>query len=356
MPVAALVAIGFAAGCALAPLLGDPVWGAVAVALLLTVVLGALIFFQRGPRLTLLLLAALCAGLAARGAQRADQLALVHTLEADLTERIYLGEVRADSGAPLEHRELLVATAIDVAGRQRPALVLLRLHGLPAAWPRFEPGARVQFRTRLVPPVPAWQPGQFDFRSLWLARGVIARGNIARPAQLVAVSTEVPAWRIGIGLARLRQALGAAVDRALPDEAAALTRAMVLGDRSDVTREQRAVFDGAGTGHLLAVSGLHVGAFAGLMFALCSLLCRRWEWLSRRIAPRRLAALCAAPSGLLFALVAGASPSALRAGIMSLAVCIGIAVWRERATVSALGLAALVLLGLSPAAVDDVSF
>jgi len=356
MPVAALVAIGFAAGCALAPSLGLPIAIAAAGALLFTIALTVLILRQRGPRLTLLLLAALCAGLAARAAQRSEQLALVHALESDLVEHLYLGEVQADTGAPLDNRELLVATTIEVAGSAQPAQVLLRLHGLPAAWPRLQPGVRVQFRTRLVPPAPAWQPGQFDFRSLWLARGVIARGTIGRPGALVVLATQVPMWAIGSQLARLRQALNAQVDRALPEDAAALTRAMVLGDQTDVSRELRAPFDGAGTGHLLSVSGLHVGAFAALLFALCNVLSRRSEWLSRRIAPRRLAALCAAPSGVLFALVAGGSPPALRAGIMSLAICIGIALWRERATSSALGLAALLLLGLSPAAVDDVSF
>ena len=51
------------------------------------------------------------------------------------------------------------------------------------------------------------------------------------------------------------------------DDAGAVCRAMVTGDRSGITQELRTVYSRSGLSHLLAVSGLHTG----IVFALVNL-------------------------------------------------------------------------------------
>jgi competence protein ComEC len=54
-------------------------------------------------------------------------------------------------------------------------------------------------------------------------------------------------------------------------EVAAILRAMLLGDRSFVERNESVAFQKTGVFHVLVVAGLHVGALAAFLF-----------WCSRR--------------------------------------------------------------------------
>lgn len=51
----------------------------------------------------------------------------------------------------------------------------------------------------------------------------------------------------------------------------ALTQALLLGDTSNVSPEQWRILQSTGTIHLIAISGLHVGLIAGLVFSACRL-------------------------------------------------------------------------------------
>lgn len=82
--------------------------------------------------------------------------------------------------------------------------------------------------------------------------------------------------------------------------------AMLLGERSLLTREQRDDFALSGTTHVFAVSGLHVSLFAALIFAACS-RARASFWLT-----------AAATAGVtwFYVRLTGAAPSAMRAWTM----------------------------------------
>lgn len=82
--------------------------------------------------------------------------------------------------------------------------------------------------------------------------------------------------------------------------------AMLLGERSLLTREQRDDFALSGTTHIFAVSGLHVSLFAALIFAACS-RARASFWLT-----------AAATAGVtwFYVRLTGAAPSAMRAWTM----------------------------------------
>lgn len=366
MPIPVILAVGFVLGAALGPRMPYAPWIDLALALPLAALWLRLLWVQRGPRVSALLLLAFLAGHGARVEQWQRQQALVqHFLKAP-AQQVWAGVVRSDLGHSAgddakqpghDRRQLLVQVAVQQDQATAVGVdVWLKLAGEAAHWPRLQPGDQIRFRSKLRPPPPAFMPGQFDGRGLALARGVLARGSIYRRTQLVVMAQNPRWWQLDQRLSRWRQALLEQIDNVLEPEASALTRAMILGDRSDVDQQARLPFDGAGAGHLLAVSGLHVGSFTALIFFIAAWFGRRWEWLMRRVPPRRFAALFAAPAGLAFAYLAGASPSALRAGVMSLAVLLGVALWRPRATLSALGLAALAIVGASPAAVSDPSF
>src|SRR5690606_20245157 len=100
--------------------------------------------------------------------------------------------------------------------------------------------------------------------------------------------------------------------QSLSADAAALNAALVLGDGGTLDEADGDAVRTLGLSHVLAVSGMHVVVVAGLaMLALEAL------FLSLGLFgdPRRPAAAAAIPLTFLYALFAGAEPSAVRAAL-----------------------------------------
>jgi competence protein ComEC len=81
------------------------------------------------------------------------------------------------------------------------------------------------------------------------------------------------------GLGRLRADFRRTIDRYAPGDLNALFKALALGDRRGLTATRRESFARTGTSHLLAISGLHIGLLAGLIFAVSRWIFRRVLWL-----------------------------------------------------------------------------
>ena len=79
--------------------------------------------------------------------------------------------------------------------------------------------------------------------------------------------TEAKVTQTGFSLrytpARMREMVADRID-ALFGQAAPTVKGMVLGDKTDLSEEQKTVYERAGISHILAVSGLHVG-FLGML-------------------------------------------------------------------------------------------
>jgi ComEC/Rec2-related protein len=132
----------------------------------------------------------------------------------------------------------------------------------------------------------------------------------------------------------------------LGPRAGAFLRAMLLGDKSGFAAGDSEAFRRAGVAHLLAVSGLHVGALAAcgvLLFAALGL-------------GRRRAALVTAALLPCYALLCGAMPSVLRATIAGTAALLLLAAGRRSSAWHLLSLAGIVILAGDPAALGTPGF
>ncbi len=136
---------------------------------------------------------------------------------------------------------------------------------------------------------------------------------------------------------RLADQLVAGVDG--PPEAERAVQAMVLGFRERVDRDVRASFSASGTGHVFALSGLHVAYLCAVVYFLvsCFGVPRRWWWL----------VMLPFVTGYVF--VTGCRPSAIRAGIMVVVLAAAPALGRRPDPPSALALAAAVIAVVAPA-------
>jgi competence protein ComEC len=245
-------------------------------------------------------------------------------LEAGVHEAVVLTLYTPGSG----QQRAVVALGADTRGSERVWATLPR-------YPALAPTDRITFSGRLEP---APDPAESGFAE-FLARGGVGWTVRARSLELLP-GPQTPA----AGLEGVRRAAGELVSVALPEPQAGLAAAMLIGLRDLVARDVAADFRTTGMSHIVAISGYHIALLASVAAALLRPLARR---------PRSIV-LIALIGG--YAVLAGGSPSVLRAALMAGVVLLARVSGRSGQAASALALAALLLLLVDPASIGDVGF
>ncbi|MCH8062888.1 MAG: DNA internalization-related competence protein ComEC/Rec2 [Chloroflexi bacterium] len=149
-------------------------------------------------------------------------------------------------------------------------------------------------------------------------------------------------WLYGV-----RHSLADSISVAVPRPQDSVGQALLLGIRDNLPDALVEDFRATGSSHILAISGLHVGILLALSLSLN-------QWLLGR--RRHLYLL--APFALIwmYTLLSGMSPSAARAAIMGTAYLVALLTGRPRSVLPALGLAAAVMVAISPDVLWSVSF
>ena len=173
-------------------------------------------------------------------------------------------------------------------------------------------------------------------RKLWIrGSGAYARKVRDLPAQawiarLARFKTEL-SRRMGIGLEH-------------DPDLANLSRAIVLGERHRLSRDDRETFLAAGTMHIFAISGLHVMIVAKVVLVLVSLFA-----LSPRLAP-----LVMLPVLWLYVYLIGLAPSAVRAATMATFYFAAVVLGREANSLVAWSLTFILVHLVSPMSILEV--
>lgn len=135
-------------------------------------------------------------------------------------------------------------------------------------------------------------------------------------------------------------------ERFLPKENAAFMRALVLGDRSGFTEKMKSDFASSGIYHVVAVSGMHIS----ILIMFVTELLRRF--IGKRIVRNIAAIVC-----ILFYLAAiGASPSAMRAGIIGILALFSCVISRRADFYTSLAFSAAVMIAVNPYLMYNVGF
>jgi competence protein ComEC len=227
------------------------------------------------------------------------------------------------------------APVVEIAARGRPAVL---------------PGDRLAVRGPLHWPRGYWVPGADD-----PARRLAARGAaLSMSAVELEVVGRAPSWwRAAVSAQR---AIVAAIAARGGDPAGvAIVRAMVAGDRGALEPRVTERFRDAGISHVLSVSGLHLAATALLVFAAVRRAWASVPALALRWDASRVAALVALPAAVAFTAVSGAQPSTVRALVVVAVALLGAALGRRPRLADSLGVAAILILTVSPASLYDPS-
>ncbi|MCY4527601.1 MAG: DNA internalization-related competence protein ComEC/Rec2 [Chloroflexi bacterium] len=223
--------------------------------------------------------------------------------------------------------------ALVTAGRSVEALEL-----------RDPPHIRYGDRLRLEGPLTA--PPKldgFDYPAYLARQGI---GSVMSFPGVTIVEDGQGVWTRS-ALFRVRRSLHAALSRSTPEPEASIGQALLLGMRDTIPDAVLDDFRATGTSHLLAISGLHVGILMALVLPV-----------SARAFGRRRSLYLIVPllAVWLYAILAGLSPSVVRASIMGTVFLAALALGRPKSILPALGLAAAVMVAVSPNILWSVSF
>ncbi len=220
--------------------------------------------------------------------------------------------------------------------------------------PELEPppvGTGLVIRGRLRRPAMLQYPRTFNRPRYLAADGIFREVWLADPDHLIFLAeTQDYSWA-----ERLRGGIRARLRELNPD-CRAIYLAMLLGDQGEITPAMRQNLARTGTSHLIVINGLHLGMVALVTYFLSFWLLRRFPRLLLRINAVKIATLLAAIPVVAYASLAGGSPSTQRAEIMVLAFLLLVFLGRPGEVWSALALAALVILSLTPLRLFAISF
>ncbi|MBI4559070.1 MAG: DNA internalization-related competence protein ComEC/Rec2 [Candidatus Hydrogenedentes bacterium] len=153
-------------------------------------------------------------------------------------------------------------------------------------------------------------------------------------------------WMATHWTSRLRVHIAESLTKAVPESVLPFVLAVWLGERSGVTEAEYEAYRNSGTAHILAVSGINMS----LIYLTISFLLRLTALRPRMRATLTLVVI------LLFASLAGASASCLRAAFMVVVYLAAEFFEREPDAPTALSLSALTLLLLNPGTLSDGGF
>lgn len=199
---------------------------------------------------------------------------------------------------------------------------------------KLKPGDTLEgvFRLRLTAPDEKGDSTYFQGKGIFLLA-------YQRQEVTVSLADEIPKWCFP---AVLRQRILSILEEVFSSDTSPFAKALLLGDGRDLDYGIDTAFKIGGIRHIIAVSGLHISILYGL---ICLVTLRR----------RFLTAAVGMSVLLLFAAVAGFTPSVTRACIMVLLMLLAMAFDREYDAPTALAFAVLVMLVCNPLAVTSVS-
>lgn len=210
-------------------------------------------------------------------------------------------------------------------------------------------GDRIAFKTKITPSPAPKNPNAFDYRHILRIKGIYHQAFVKNENwERLDADQSSP---IMANAFALREHLTSVLRKHLPGENEfAVGNAMLLGDKSALREEVKNAYAGTGATHVMAVSGLHLGIIFLGIGSLLKLIKTRNRFF-RFFKP---AAMIAGIWG--FAILTGASPSAMRAAVMFSFLIVGQSLVRFVNIYNTLAISAFALLCYNPYLLFEMGF
>ena len=198
----------------------------------------------------------------------------------------------------------------SISGEKKKTRIKLSWYG---EHPKINAGDKWQLLVRLKRPHGVLNPGGFDSEKHLLVHHIRATGYVFNTELNRVLASNLRYYP----LARLRQYLINRMDQVLTsNELSSVIIAFVTGAEDRITQQQWRVMRDTGTSYLVAISGLHIGLVASLIFIFVQFL---WKFSSRlplHLPAREAGVIAGLVVGFIYAAVSGFSIPTQRALVM----------------------------------------
>lgn len=212
-------------------------------------------------------------------------------------------------------------------------------------------GQRIKILAGLNPASGPVAPGAFDFQRMAYFKGIGAVGFSYTQPEILEDSQES-----ALNLKTIRQKITKRITAQTTEPQQSIIVALMTGQRGQISDDNWRALRESGLAHLLAISGLHVGMVAGVIFFFSRLLMACSQNLALHKPIKKYAACIALIGALLYTLMVGATIPTQRALLMTGLVMIAIMLDRSPFSLRLVALAALAVLFFSPESLMSVSF
>jgi competence protein ComEC len=230
--------------------------------------------------------------------------------------------------------------------------LLVKIYGYRGG---LKAGERVRFPARVKEFKNFNNPGAFDYRFYMRSQGLSLMAIVSDGRYVVPMG-QGDLGLVGRPLEKVRGPLRRFFIERLSYTISPIYTALILGERQGLTSKLREPFDRTGVGHIMAVSGLHLGLVAWLFFMSLRWLLSLSYRLTLMTDIRRLAAIITIFPVVAYGLITGLQVSSQRAMVMVLVFLWSFIIGREKDVWSSLSLAALIILTLKGDALFTSSF
>lgn len=252
----------------------------------------------------------------------------------------------------------VVLEAVEIPSlsvEKTPARVRIKLMG---GVETLRIGDRVRVTAKLMPvPRPAL-PGSYDFgRAMYFKRISAVGYTMSHPEELEnCIGEECNNTSPWFMLEELRQQVTNRVIDSLEAPYGAIAAALMTGERGMIPESVYEHIRAAGLAHLLAISGLHLGMIAAILFFTVRLGLACSEYLALRYPIKKWAAVAALVGSAAYLAIAGFPVSARRAWVMVAFVLMAVMLDRTSTPVRFVAWAAVIILALEPESLLSAGF
>ena len=181
----------------------------------------------------------------------------------------------------------------------------------------------------------------FNSKDYYNSLGVYLEGDDASSVKITPVN-----FSIRRSVLKYRDYLFEKITTYLPDDTGGFIGAMLCSDKTEIDGSVKLSIYRCGLGHIFAQSGIHLVIITGLIYSVLSVFLKN----------KKLVSILSLFAILLFTLFAGASPSVVRAAVMSALIHSSYIFYRKPDALNSLALSAFIILIISPESVRSVSF
>jgi competence protein ComEC len=215
-------------------------------------------------------------------------------------------------------------------------------------------GDRVAFYSKIRSIRNFNNPGGFDYKRYMAFKKVWATAYVSeKRLTLLKKSTEKGIFGI---IDDARSKISDFIEHTGAGKQQGVLKALIIGDRNSIPQDLREAFNKAGVGHILAISGLHIGIVATAAFLFFKWMLSHINLFLWNAWTKKGAVILSVVPVFVYGLLSGMSPSTQRAVIMVTVFLMAFLFESEYDPMNTLALAAMLILVVHPPSLFSISF